>query len=584
MEEIPEDPDLRRAWNQLVKKVERPEVFYTYEWALAVEHAYRAFFHPLLCLAYDETESLCGVVALAQDSDASRTSFLCATTGDYCDFLSLPEDRFSFVAAVLAELRKRNLGAVTLTNLPADSTTVAALRQGSAQNGYHCFARTAYICAQVSLSKLEKRPGENNVVLPGRKNVRRALSAMGKEAPVRLDHARSWDAIGPILPQFAQAHVARFLATGRVSNLARPERRVFLELLAKLLSESGWLALTRMMSGNNCLAWNYGFQFEDTWFWYQPTFDSDLERYSPGFCLLAKVIEEAAENPAFSVVDLGLGAEEYKHRFANQSRETLYVTLRASKAQHVREALRYRTAEALKTSARAEAGARKIERWLLKLRESARSEGLASTLRQLWKPVSKFLWSEEEVLLFEWDGSALPASGFGRLEKLDLNRLASATLHNVDDSATLEYLLRAAARLREGNAEGFGFEESDGVLVSFAWVGAYDDVFLQELGAKVEAPSEDSVVLFDCWSPVRGCGGAAFGQMSRLIEERMRENGKKIWAFGGASNTPLIQNLQNAGFQPRWSLVRRQVLGSQKINRRISKVDGARAEEAVVRT
>jgi hypothetical protein len=28
----------------------------------------------------------------------------------------------------------------------------------------------------------------------------------------------------------------------------------------------------------------------------------------------------------FTMVDLGLGAEEYKERFANQSRETLYVT------------------------------------------------------------------------------------------------------------------------------------------------------------------------------------------------------------------------------------------------------------------
>ena len=153
MEEIPDGPELRRAWNQLALKVERPQVFYTYEWSLAVARAYSASLHPLLCLACDETESLCGVVALAKAADGSRTSFLCATTGDYCDFLCLPEDKFPFVAAVLAELRRRNLGAVTLANLPADSTTVDALRRASEQNGYYCFARTAYICAQVSLKK-----------------------------------------------------------------------------------------------------------------------------------------------------------------------------------------------------------------------------------------------------------------------------------------------------------------------------------------------------------------------------------------------------------------------------------------------
>lgn len=584
MEEIPDDPELRRAWNQLVLQVERPQVFYTYEWSMAVALAYYASLHPLLCLAYDETESLCGVVALAKELDGSRTSFLCATTGDYCDFLSLPENKVCFVAAVLAELQRRNLGAVTLTNLPADSTTVDALQRASSQNGYHCFARTAYICAQVSLSDMEGGPGKNKAVLPGRKNLRRALSAMGRDAPVRLDHARSWEAIGPILPQFAQAHVARFLATGRVSNLARPERRVFLEQLAKLLSESGWIALTRMMSGNNSLAWNYGFQFQGTWFWYQPTFDSDWERHSPGFCLLAKVIQEAAENPALRVVDLGLGAEEYKDRFANQTRETLYLTLRASKVQHVSEELRYRTAKVLKTSARAEAGGRRITGWVRELRERARSEGLASTLRQMGTPVTKFLWSEEEIVFFEWTRTVLSGSDLGRVERLDLNRLASATLQFFDEKVTLRYLVRAAARLREENAEGFGFADSDGLFVSFAWVGAFDSVFFHEFGTKIESPPEDGVLLFDCWTPRRGCGDTALGQLSRHIAEGMREKGKKTWTLSAASNTSLIQSLEGVGFQARYSLVRRQVLGWHKIKRKTSKDDGVRAGETAART
>jgi len=359
LNEIPEDANLRRQWNDLALRVDRPQVFYTYEWSLAVQRAYPVSLNPVVFLAYDEGNSLRGVVALATDTNR-RASFLCATTGDYCDFLSLPDDRPTFVDAVLAELRQRNVCDVTLTNLPADSATVTALRQTSEQTGYHLFARTAYICAQVSLAKLGRRPGENKPVLPGKKMVRRSLAAMGREAPVLLDHARSWEVINPLLPEFADAHVARFQATGRVSNLASLERRVFLDELAKLLSKQGWVVLTRMMSGAKTLAWNYGFQFRDTWFWYQPTFDSSLEKYSPGFCLLAKLIEEAADNPALNVVDLGLGAEEYKERFANQSRETLYVTLRASIAKHAREILRYRIAELIKRSPRIESGTRAV--------------------------------------------------------------------------------------------------------------------------------------------------------------------------------------------------------------------------------
>ncbi len=339
--------------------MERPEVFYTYEWSLAVQRAYQQALHPMVFLAYDESQSLCGIAPLAIDRNR-HASFLCATTGDYCDFLSLPDLKSDFIDAVLAELRKQNITDVTLTNLPSDSSTVAALRSASGQNRYHLFARTAYICARVSLSQLERKPGENKLLLPGKKMVRRSINAMGTEGAVRLDHARSWESIGPILPQFAETHVARFRVTGRESNLASPERRMFLEELAKLLSGQGWVVLTRMMSGDKTLAWNYGFQFHGTWFWYQPTFESSLEKYSPGFCLLSKLIEEAADNPDLSLVDLGLGAEEYKERFANQSRETLYVTLRVSSARHLREILRYRAAEAIKASPWLEARTRSV--------------------------------------------------------------------------------------------------------------------------------------------------------------------------------------------------------------------------------
>jgi hypothetical protein len=103
---------------------------------------------------------------------------------------------------------------------------------------------------------------------------RRFLNAMGRESPVRLEHVRSWLALQPILPQFVQEHVTRFLLMGRISNLARAERRKFIEELGQLLCKAGWMVCTRLMSRERVFAWNFGFQFHGTWFWYQPTFDS----------------------------------------------------------------------------------------------------------------------------------------------------------------------------------------------------------------------------------------------------------------------------------------------------------------------
>ncbi len=243
LREIPEDETLRRQWNALVDRVEQPQVFYTYEWAMAVYRAYHATLHPLLFLAYDEAGALRGLAALATDAAGKEASFLCATTGDYCDVLSSVEDRAAFVDEVFGGIKKLGIAAAALANLPSDSPTVAAMRRAAANHHFHCFARTAYECAQVLLGSLERRGGEKPV-LPRKKMLRRFVNAMGREAPVRLEHARSWSDVQPIFPEFARAHVARFLATGRISNLARSERRDFSRRVGQVALRNFRLART----------------------------------------------------------------------------------------------------------------------------------------------------------------------------------------------------------------------------------------------------------------------------------------------------------------------------------------------------
>ena len=581
--EIPEDADLRQQWNALVRSVDRPQVFYTYEWALAVQRAYTATLRPLLFLAYDEAESLCGVAALSSGAGDRHVSFLCATTADYCDFLSKVQQKPEFVAAVLAELRMRNFQDLTLANLPADSDTVSPLQSASKQYGYHCFSRTAYICAQVALGKLERRPNENRLILPGRKMVRRSLSAMGREAPVQLEHARSRAAVAPILHQFMRAHIARFLITGRISNMARPDRRCFLEELASLLETPGWFVLTRMISGQKTLAWNLGFQFEGVWFWYQPTFDSDFEKLSPGFCLLTKLIEEAAHDAAFTMVDLGLGAEEYKERFANQSRETLYVTLRTSATHNIREIARYRAAQIVKTSPRLEAAVRAATTHLLRVKNKVRRDGVIGAMSRLASRTSEFLWSKTEILFFESDTTAIPEMDASKLQPLSLDHLASAVAERFDSESFHEYLVGSAAHLREKNAEGFGLFDSVGSLLGCVWVAGFEGFFLPQFDARLDAPSQDCVMLFDFWSSSTGVKNIYGERILALSAERMRARGKKAWSYSAASDDDSVRRLKNAGFQPRYSLFRRRAFGWKTIQGKTPKQTNLISSEASAR-
>jgi CelD/BcsL family acetyltransferase involved in cellulose biosynthesis len=583
LKEIPEDPNLRREWNALVERVADPQVFYTYEWALAVQRAYSTQLQPLIFLGYDEQGSLQGIAALATGASTGDASFLCATTGDYCDFISLPARKNYFADAVLRKLAEAKIRSLSLTNLPADSNTLTALRQAARGSEYLLFFRTAYVCAQVTLSELQRRPGENKPVLPRKKMLRRFLNAMGREAPVRLEHSRTWSEIQPILPQFMQAHVARFLVTGRISNIARPQRRVFLEELAKLLGENGHLRLTRMMSGANTFAWNYGFLFKDTWFWYLPTFDSDLEKYSPGFCLLAKVIEEAADDPRIKFVDLGLGAEEYKERFANHSRETLHVSLNTSGLSHFRGMVRYKAAEAVRAWPPAETAIRAYLVRARGLRRRAQELGLGPTLLWAIGRIRSAITARDEVFFYELTNpnSKLVETQGLSLAKIDLGVMADAAMQNSNDDGTLQYLLRCAQRLQaEPESAGFALTNDRGELLHFTWAKPFESFHWAELNSGLPSPASGAMVMFDSWTPVSQRGRGYYAPTLALAVSCIASGGRRSWGFSASTNSSSVRGLEKAGFRRDFTVLRYRLLFWQRIVHRAN----PRSAEASVPT
>jgi CelD/BcsL family acetyltransferase involved in cellulose biosynthesis len=355
--EIPEDDILARQWNELVQQMECPEVFYTYQWALAVSRAYRDSITPLLVLAY-ERDSLVGVVALATDKAQRDTFFLAGATADYCDFISSPRLRHELVSCVLAELRMLGMPMLVLPNLPADSATARALSPSADLRGYNSFSQSAFQCAQVLLQTEEQRGSVRRSMR--HKRERRYLKSLAAKVPVVVDHLAAWDQIALALPAFSEAHVARFSAIGRTSNLDNPQRLAFLSELAKLLSPHGWITLSQLRAGERPMAWQYAFRFARHWAFYQTTFESSFREYSPGFGLILKLIEDACDSADTEFVDLGLGGEDYKKRLATGARETLHVTLARSTVTYWKVAARYHAAAAIKTSPRLEHYVRRV--------------------------------------------------------------------------------------------------------------------------------------------------------------------------------------------------------------------------------
>ena len=346
LHEIPENDDLRRQWNDLVLRMESPEVFFTYEWALAVSNGYKGSMEPLLVLGYEQ-DTLVGVAAFAIDEEQQGASFLAGNTADYCDFVSDPSQRQEFFNLVLRELQPftRHL---ELANLLASSATASALRDSSSQQRWGYFSRPAFQCAQVNLPNFSQRESVKRAIRK-KKDVRDQVRAMVKIGPVEVQHLTAWREICEALPAYREAHLQRFSSLGRISNLADPQRWDFLVKAARLLADRGWMALWRLSVGGQPIAWQYGFNFGGSWFCYQFTFDIRFRSYSPGTCLLARIVVDACDTAGIGRVDLGLGDEGYKSRFATSYRETVYVTVTSSVAHHVRERLRYHTAAAIKS-------------------------------------------------------------------------------------------------------------------------------------------------------------------------------------------------------------------------------------------
>ena len=565
--EIPDDPHLQTQWNALIEQMESPEVFYTYQWSWAVQRAYASTLVPFLVLAY-EGESLIGVASLATDPGGRTASFLAGTTADYCEFLSHPANRAPLADAVVSELKKAGIRRIQLANLPADSATAAAIRDAAKRSKYHAFFRTAYLCARVELGQREERVSLKSEHL--RKTMfRRSLNRMGKEGIVALNHARSWNEVEAILPGFAVAHVARFLATGRISNLASAARRVFLEELAKALSCSNWLTLTRLMVGDQSVAWNYGFQFEGSWFWYQPTFDTKFEALSPGHCLLTHIVAEACDMNEMRVVDLGLGAEGYKERLANSNRMTLHGILSRSPIDHMIAVLRYRLSCLVKSSPRIEAMLRTtIARWRA-IGSRAQKTGVRGLFSWGLKRVQQLLFLRDEVLFYSWPPDSSNGSRASRMSLVgvSLELMAAAAIRFEGDTDTYDYLLRSARRFRERKDRGFALLNSDGNPVHFCWVGEFEGFSMDELNTRLETPTLNAAMIFDCWTPVSARRHGYYALAVGLTAQTLVREGRDPWIFSAVKNDASIRGLEAAGFEPRYSLVRQRILMRQKITK-----------------
>lgn len=560
---IPEDLTLARDWNRLVEQMEHPEVFFTYEWALAVGRAFQAPLTPLLFLMYKGNQ-LCGVVALATDKETGATaSFLTAATADYCDIVSAPHARGEVLACLLREVTKLGLRHLSLSHLPSDSFTCKELPAVSRAQRFHLMRRLAAECGLVEFGSEEQREQMRHAVTH-----KKRLKKLSKRGSIQISHLVNLGEIDCSLSQIVSSQVTRFLATGRISPLVRLEQRIFLKELAALLSVQGWLKISRLEVNNEPVAWHYGFRFGDSWFWYLPSFKIEYEDCSPGSCLLRLLVEEGCADPSLREMDLGLGDESYKSRFATTVRKTYDVQLSRSLSRHSLVAawnLAKTGAVRFPKAAARLKPARKLTRSLAR---RLHSEGLRATIAYTVTRVARLGVSQDEILFFEASASDRPGPSNMCLDRVTWENLAEAAIANADDADTLQFLLGSAARLKDGKTSGSALHDPGKQAVHFLSVAHADGFHVEEIDHTIRGYESQDMMIFDCWTPARFRGRGYYPLAIRWAAAELMENQRRAWIFCAASNSPSIHGILKAGFAYRYSLVCHRRLGQSTVSRR----------------
>ena len=566
LETIPEDPEITVEWNNLVFGMERPEVFFTHQWALAASGSFSDSLRPLTFLVH-ESGQLRGVAALATNREVPDTAFfLTASTADYCDIVSAPETRAAVLAAVLEEINKLSVRHLVLANVPSESHTLRAITAIAKAHRFHLHGRPAYDCGVISLGNNEQRQSVLRSVLR-KEREKRGLNKLGQLGPIHVAHL-SAERLETGLESIFTAQISRFLATNRLSPLIRPQRRCFLMELGRLLSSAGWLKVSQLEVDGRPVAWNYGFRFLDSWFWYLPAFHIQYEESSPGSCLLRLLTEEACADPSVKRFDLGLGDEAYKERFSNAICSTRHLQLSKSMTRHLVDVGRHWLAASAGRFPILEKQLRSGRDLFRGLQSRIGKTGIVATATHALTRAKRSVVSEEEVAFFEAPPMKMSESKGSSLSPLGWENIASAAMNNADDEQTLQYLARCAQRLRQGRATGYFLQRQGRQPSHFLWVDVYDGFHLSEIDFRLETSDPSAVMIFDCWTPVAQQGHGDYAMAIRLAAAYLQKQQRQVWLFSTARNELSFRWILRAGFVYRFSLVRRRTLWHTTLSRR----------------
>lgn len=164
---------------------------------------------------------------------------------------------------------------------------------------------------------------------------------------------------------------------------------------------------------------------------------------------------------------------------------------------------------------------------------------------------------------------------------LESEILGAAAVQYGNDPASLRFLMRSAQRLRSGEGQGFVMVTAEGNPVHFCWARDFEGFHMAELDRVLKAPSENAVMIFDCFTPSATRGHGFFPEALGMLAQELDSKSKSAWIFGAATNSASVRGIEKTGFQYRFTLGRKRILFWSRPNDSVPPPNPIRNQETV---
>jgi CelD/BcsL family acetyltransferase involved in cellulose biosynthesis len=126
-------------------------------------------------------------------------------------------------------------------------------------------------------------------------SLRRRYNYFRKSGDLRFRSCESESEILGYMETFFDQHIARRELTHSPSQFLDSKQHQFYRDLVRQLFPHGWLRFDVVLFDEAPIAFHFGFEYQNKFYWYKPTFDVRYAKRSPGEVLMKFLLEDAID-------------------------------------------------------------------------------------------------------------------------------------------------------------------------------------------------------------------------------------------------------------------------------------------------